>query len=146
MRTEIKLIVTTIVLLLKRIRLFMQEVQNNTNYLPLLIQMAVALGFVLITLLATHLLSPRIRSKKKDENFECGVESQGNARFPVSIRYFMTAILFVLFDVEVIFFYPYAVNFYELKLEGLLAVIMFVGFFLVGFLYIRKKGALEWEK
>jgi NADH-quinone oxidoreductase subunit A len=124
----------------------MQEVQNNANYLPLLIQMAVALGFVLTTLLATHLLSPRIRSKKKDENFECGIESKGNARFPVSIRYFMTAILFVLFDVEVIFFYPYAVNFYDLKLEGLLAVIMFVGFFLIGFLYIRKKGALEWEK
>jgi NADH-quinone oxidoreductase subunit A len=58
----------------------------------------------------------------------------------------MTAILFVLFDVEVIFFYPYAVNFYELKLEGLLAVIMFVGFFLTGFYYIYKKGALEWEK
>ena len=52
----------------------------------------------------------------------------------------------VLFDVEVIFFYPYAVNFYELKLEGLLAVIMFVGFFLTGFYYIYKKGALEWEK
>jgi NADH-quinone oxidoreductase subunit A len=58
----------------------------------------------------------------------------------------MTAILFVLFDVEVIFFYPYAVNFYQLKLEGLLAVIMFVSFFLIGFLYVRKKGALEWEK
>jgi len=54
--------------------------------------------------------------------------------------------LFVLFDVEVIFFYPYAVNFYQLKLEGLLAVIMFVSFFLIGFLYVLKKGALEWEK
>ena len=58
----------------------------------------------------------------------------------------MTAILFVLFDVEVIFFYPYAVNFHELKLEGLLAVVLFVGFFLIGFIYVRKKGALEWEK
>ncbi len=124
----------------------MDQVSNSSNYLPLLIQMVVAAGFVITTLIATHLLSPRIRSKKKDENFECGIESKGNARFPVSIKYFMTAILFVLFDVEVIFFYPYAVNFYELKLEGLLAVIMFVGFFLVGFLYIRKKGALEWEK
>lgn len=124
----------------------MDQASNSSNYLPLLIQMVVAAGFVITTLIATHLLSPRIRSKKKDENFECGIESKGNARFPVSIKYFMTAILFVLFDVEVIFFYPYAVNFYELKLEGLLAVIMFVGFFLVGFLYIRKKGALEWEK
>ena len=60
--------------------------------------------------------------------------------------YVLTAILFVLFDVEVIFFYPYAVNFKALELEGLLAVIMFVAFFLIGFFYVLKKGALEWEK
>lgn len=119
---------------------------SNINYLPLMIQVAVAAGFVIFTLIATHLLTPRVKSAKKEENFECGIEGQGNARFPVSIRYFMTAILFVLFDVEVIFFYPYAVNFHQLKLEGLLAVVMFVAFFLIGFIYVRKKGALEWEK
>jgi NADH-quinone oxidoreductase subunit A len=122
------------------------ETASSANYLPLLMQIAVAAGFVIFTLFVTHKLPPRINSAKKDDNFECGIDAQGNARFPVSIRYFMTAILFVLFDVEVIFFYPYAVNFYELKLEGLLAVIMFVGFFLTGFYYIYKKGALEWEK
>lgn len=122
------------------------ETASSANYLPLLLQIAVASGFVIFTLFVTHKLTPRINSVKKDDNFECGIDAQGNARFPVSIRYFMTAILFVLFDVEVIFFYPYAVNFYELKLEGLLAVIMFVGFFLTGFYYIYKKGALEWEK
>lgn len=124
----------------------MPEISSSANYLPLLLQIVVAGGFVIFTLFLTHRLTPRINSKRKDENFECGIEAEGNARFPVSIRYFMTAILFVLFDVEVIFFYPYAVNFYELKLEGLLALIMFVGFFLIGFLYIRLKGALEWEK
>ncbi|MFY7944796.1 MAG: NADH-quinone oxidoreductase subunit A [Crocinitomicaceae bacterium] len=124
----------------------MKEVSSGANDIPLLIQIIVALGFVVFTLFVTHILMPRIKSNKKDSNFECGIESEGNARFPVSIRYFMTAILFVLFDVEVIFFYPYAVNFYDLKLEGLLAVIMFVAFFLIGFIYIRKKGALEWEK
>ena len=122
------------------------ETASSANYLPLLMQVAVAAGFVIFTLFVTHILTPRINSSQKDDNFECGIDAQGNARFPVSIRYFMTAILFVLFDVEVIFFYPYAVNFYELKLEGLLAVIMFVGFFLTGFYYIYKKGALEWEK
>ena len=122
------------------------ETASSANYLPLLMQIAVAAGFVIFTLFVTHILTPRINSVKNDDNFECGIDAQGNARFPVSIRYFMTAILFVLFDVEVIFFYPYAVNFYELKLEGLLAVIMFVGFFLTGFYYIYKKGALEWEK
>jgi NADH-quinone oxidoreductase subunit A len=124
----------------------MDQASSSSNYIPLILQIIVALGFVVFTLFVTHILMPRIKSKKKDANFECGIESEGNARFPVSIRYFMTAILFVLFDVEVIFFYPYAVNFQELKLEGLLAVIMFVAFFLVGFIYIRKKGALEWEK
>ena len=119
---------------------------SNLNYLPLLMQIAVAAGFVIFTLVVTHLLTPRVKTARKEENFECGIEAQGNARFPVSIRYFMTAILFVLFDVEVIFFYPYAVNFNELKLEGLLAVVLFVAFFLIGFIYVRKKGALEWEK
>ena len=122
------------------------DTTSNVNYLPLLIQVAVAAGFVIFTLVVTHLLTPRVKTARKEENFECGIEAQGNARFPVSIRYFMTAILFVLFDVEVIFFYPYAVNFNKLELEGLLAVIMFVAFFLIGFFYVFKKGALEWEK
>jgi NADH-quinone oxidoreductase subunit A len=119
---------------------------QNINYLPLLIQIIVALGFVVTTLVFTHILSPRIKSKVKDSNFECGIESEGNARLPVSVKYFMTAILFVLFDVEVIFFYPYAVNFYNLELEGLLAVVIFACLFLVGFYYVLKKGGFEWEK
>ena len=122
------------------------DTTSNVNYLALLIQVAVAAGFVIFTLVVTHLLTPRVKTARKEENFECGIEAQGNARFPVSIRYFMTAILFVLFDVEVIFFYPYAVNFHQLKLQGLLAVVLFVAFFLIGFIYVRKKGALEWEK
>jgi len=111
-----------------------------------LIQALVAVGFVATVLAVTHVLGPRLKGKKKDANWECGIEEVGNARFPVSIRYLLTAILFVLFDVEVIFFYPYAVNFRALGLEGLMAVIVFVGFFLTGFFYVLKKGALEWEK
>jgi NADH-quinone oxidoreductase subunit A len=124
----------------------MNSHSSTIDYFPLLLQALVAGGFVVFTLFVTHILMPRLKSKKKDDNFECGIEVQGNARFPVSIRYFLTAILFVLFDVEVIFFYPYAVNFNKLELEGLLAVIMFVAFFLIGFFYVFKKGALEWEK
>jgi NADH-quinone oxidoreductase subunit A len=119
---------------------------GSVDYLPILLQIAFIGGFVSFVLVITHYLGPRLKSKKKDSNWECGIESEGDARFPVSIRYFMTAILFVLFDVEVIFFYPYAVNFKALELEGLLAVVLFVALFLTGFLYVLKKGALEWEK
>ena len=116
------------------------------DYLPILIQAAVAVGFVVAVLVVTHFLGPNLKAKKKDANWECGIEEIGNARFPISIRYLLTAILFVLFVVEVIFFYPYAVNFKALQLEGLYAVIVFVAFFLTGFFYVLKKGALEWEK
>lgn len=122
------------------------HVAAPADYVPILIQALVAVGFVATVLAVTHVLGPRLKGKKKDANWECGIEEVGNARFPVSIRYLLTAILFVLFDVEVIFFYPYAVNFRALGLEGLIAVIVFVGFFLTGFFYVLKKGALEWEK
>ena len=79
------------------------------------------------------------------ENFASGIETHGDARSPMAIKYFLVAILFVLFDVEVIFFYPYAVNFKSLGWSGFMEVILFVFFFLVGFIYIIKKGALKWE-
>jgi NADH-quinone oxidoreductase subunit A len=116
------------------------------NYLPVLLQAIVAFGFVFIVLFLTAILGPHRHTKKKDDNFECGIEIKGNARFPVSIKYFMTAILFVLFDVEVIFFYPYAVNFKSMGMEGFLAVLAFVSVFLMGFYYVLRKGALEWDR
>jgi NADH-quinone oxidoreductase subunit A len=118
---------------------------TTANYLPIALQLLFALGFVVITLAATHLLGPSRKTADKLENFESGIEGIGNARQPVAIKYFLVAILFVLFDVEVIFFYPYAVNFRGLGWSGFLAVLMFVGFFLCGFIYIIKKGALQWE-
>ena len=93
----------------------------------------------------THWLGPKRRTSDKLANFESGIESVGNARQPMAIKYFLVAILFVLFDVEVIFFYPYAVNFKELGWDGFFAVMMFVAFFLAGFIYIVKKKALQWE-
>lgn len=117
-----------------------------SGYIPVILQSLVAIGFVVFVLVVTHLLGPIRKSKVKDENFECGIEGQGNARIPVSIKYFMTAILFVLFDVEVIFFYPYAVNFRQMGLPGFMAVVMFVAVFLIGFYYVLRKGALEWDK
>ena len=121
------------------------DTNSSANYLPIGIQLLFALGFVVFAIGATHLLGPKRNTADKLQNFESGIEIVGNARQPMAIKYFLVAILFVLFDVEVIFFYPYAVNFRSLGWSGFLAVLMFVGFFLAGFFYIIKKGALNWE-
>lgn len=116
------------------------------DYLPIIIQLGVAVGFVIIALYLSKQLGPKRKTLKKEDPFECGIESEGNARFPVSVKYFLTAILFVLFDVEVIFFYPYAVNFKEMGWAGFGALVTFVIIFLMGFVYVWRKGGFEWEK
>ena len=113
--------------------------------IPIFFMLLVALGFVLTTLLVTHSIGPKRFTKIKDETFECGIERVGNARSPFSIKYFLVAILFVLFDVEVIFMYPWAVNFKALGVQGLIEMFAFIVFLLVGFLYIMKKKALDWD-
>ena len=121
------------------------DVNSTINYLPIGIQLIFATVVVVGIIVVTHTLGPKRKTKDKLENFESGIAARGNARQPMAIKYFLVAILFVLFDVEVIFFYPYAVNFRALGWDGFMAVIMFVGFFLAGFYYIIKKGALKWE-
>ena len=120
-------------------------VNNAENYLPIVLQIIFTLGLVATIIIGSDALGPKRKGTDKLKNFESGIEIQGNARQPMAIKYFLTAILFVLFDVEVIFFYPYAVNFKGLGWDGFWAVFMFVGFFLCGFIYILKKGALKWE-
>ena len=122
------------------------SVNSTANYLPIGIQLLFAIVFLIGMMAVTHLLGPKRKTADKLVSFESGIESIGNARQPMAIKYFLVAILFVLFDVEVIFFYPYAVNFRELGWHGFMAVLMFIGFFLVGFIYIIKKGALNWEE
>lgn len=122
-----------------------QSADSAYWYLPVGLQLIFAVIFVGAMMGLTHMLGPSRRTSDKLANFESGIESVGNARQPMAIKYFLVAILFVLFDVEVIFFYPYAVIFKELGWQGFAAVLMFVGFFLCGFIYIIKKGALNWE-
>ena|SRR6266496_474528 len=118
---------------------------SASDYIPIGIQLLFAIGFVAIMMVLTHMVGPKRKTSDKLENFASGIESHGDARQPMAIKYFLVAILFVLFDVEVIFFYPYAVNFKELGWTGFIEILLFVGFFLVGFIYIIKKGALKWE-
>lgn len=126
---------------------FLQIVNTNSasNYLPIAIQLLFAIGLVTFIMVLSNWLGPKRVTDDKLQNFESGIVIKGNARQPMAIKYFLVAILFVLFDVEVIFFYPYAVNFRELGWQGFMAVVMFVTLFIIGFVYIIKKGALNWE-
>jgi len=118
---------------------------EQLNYIPIFMQLLLAVGFVAGTIFVSGKLGPKRTSQSKDKNFECGIESVGNARIPFSVKYFVVAILFVLFDVEVIFLYPWAINFKELGMEGMVKMVLFMALLLVGFFYIIKKKALEWE-
>src|SRR6185437_10464300 len=98
----------------------MEVLSSSKDFLPIIFQMIVAVGFVVTTMYFTHKLGPKRVTSDKLTPFVSGIEVIGNARTPMSIKYFLVAILFVLFDVEVIFMYPWAVNFTELKQEGMI--------------------------
>jgi NADH-quinone oxidoreductase subunit A len=128
----------------------MQEV----NYLVLFLQLLLAVGFVTAVMVLTHLVGPKRKTKQKLENTESGIKVVGNARLPFNIKYFVVAILFVLFDVEIIFLYPWAVNIKSIiaQPDGFLnghmmfiEMIIFIATLLIGFFYIIKKGGLKWE-
>ena len=123
----------------------METTSTAQDFIPIIFQIIVALGFVVVTLVATHFLGPKRKTLDKLSTFEAGVKSVGNARQPFSIKYFLVAILFVLFDIEVIFMYPWAVNFKELGWNGVIEMFIFMGTLLLGFIYIIKKKALDWS-
>ncbi len=123
----------------------MNQASTPIDFLPIVLMFLVAFGFVATTMVASHLLGPKRKTKIKLDSFECGIETQGNARLPFSIKYFLVAILFVLFDIEVIFMYPWAVNFKELGMLGIVEVFSFIALLLVGFYYMISKKALKWE-
>lgn len=124
---------------------YMQAQSAPIDFLPIIFQVIVALGFVVTTLVATHLLGPKRKTSDKLETFESGIKVVGNARQPFSIKYFVVAILFVLFDVEVIFMYPWAVNFRALRMDGMIEMFIFMGTLLLGFIYVIKKKVLDWN-
>ena len=113
------------------------------DFLPVFVQLLAALAFIVATMVATHTLGPKRHSAKKDDTFECGIESVGDARTPISVKYFLVAILFVLFDIEIVFMYPWAVNFKELSWTGFYDMLVFMGLLLIGFIYVIKKGILK---
>jgi NADH-quinone oxidoreductase subunit A len=136
----------SVILTINNKLIFMISNSSPLDYLPIILMFLVALGFVITTMLASHWLGPKRKTKIKLDSFECGIESEGNARLPFAIKYFLVAILFVLFDIEVIFMYPWAVNFKELGMLGVIEVFSFIILLLIGFYYMLSKKALKWEE
>jgi NADH-quinone oxidoreductase subunit A len=117
-------------------------------YIPVLILMLMAAAVGGLVIVASTLIGPRNPNKKKDTAFECGVPTVGDARHRISVRFYLVAILFLLFDVEAIFFFPWAVvfkKFLAINSFILLEMSFFVGILLVGYFYVLRKGALDWE-
>jgi len=115
------------------------------NYIPIFIFIAIALAFGIGTLVLSYFVQTRIDDPEKLSTYECGSEPISDARSPFPARYYIIAMLFVIFDVEVAFLYPWAVVFNKIGLFGLIEMIIFIALFLVAYIYAWKKGGLEWD-
>ena len=115
------------------------------EYLPILLFLLVAIAFAGGTILISSIIVPRRANRVKMSAYECGVEPVGDARERFSIKFYMVAVLFILFDIEAVFLYPWAVSFKQLGLYGLIEGLLFIGILLVGYLYVIKKRALDWD-
>ena len=119
------------------------------NYFPIFIVFIIAAGFVFVSLIATHLIGPRINNPVKMMPYESGVDPVGETRIRFSIRFFLIALLFIIFDIEIVFLYPWAVVFKDfLSNSGafiFFEMVVFLAILVFGFIYVWRNGALEWE-
>ena len=116
-----------------------------THYFPILFFVVVALFFGIWSLVVSHLVQPKYPEPEKLTSYECGSEPFSDARMPFPVRYYIFAMLFVIFDIVVIFLYPWAVVFNKIELIGLIEMLVFIGLFVVAYVYAWRKGALEWD-
>ena len=114
------------------------------SYIPILIFILVAITLPVVGLLVGRLLRPHLPTADKLMPYECGVDPVDDARGRFSVRFYIIAILFVIFDVETIFLFPWAVIYDKLALFGFIEMVIFLGILIVGYFYVWKKGALEW--
>ncbi|MDD5404429.1 MAG: NADH-quinone oxidoreductase subunit A [Sulfuricella sp.] len=115
------------------------------NYFPILVFIAVGLVVGVGPMVAGFVLAPHRPDSEKLSPYECGFEAFEDARMKFDVRYYLIAILFILFDLEIAFLFPWAVVLGEIGLFGYVAMVIFLGILVVGFVYEWKKGALEWE-
>lgn len=113
-------------------------------YFPVLLQVVIATVVAVGMIGVSTLLGKRVKNKVKDTPYECGIQPTGSARERFSVKFYLVAMLFILFDIEAIFLYPWAVVYRELKLYGFVEMLLFIVLVLGGFFYIWKKGVLDW--
>ena len=115
------------------------------EYLPVLMFLVVAIGFAAGTVALSTFIVPRRHNPIKDSPYECGVEPVGDARHRFNIKFYLVAVLFILFDIEAVFLYPWAVSFRALGLYGLVEMLLFILVLFVGYVYLLQKRALDWD-
>ncbi|MBI1745066.1 MAG: NADH-quinone oxidoreductase subunit A [Acidobacteria bacterium] len=120
------------------------------EYIPILLFLLVAISVPVLGLLAGKVIRPggfffrASRNPAKLTPYECGVDTEGNARDRYGVRFYIISILFVVFDVETVFLFPWAIIYNKLALFGLIEMLIFLGFLIIGYIYVWQKGALEW--
>lgn len=114
-------------------------------YAPLLLMFLLAAGLAAILIIASSVVGRHLKSRTKDQPYECGIRPTGDAREPFSVHFYMVAMIFILFDIEAIFLYPWAIVFKKLSLFGFVEMLLYIVILVVGYVYLWKKGALEWK-
>jgi NADH-quinone oxidoreductase subunit A len=114
------------------------------EYIPIFVFLILSAAFPVVTLLAAKLIRPDSPFKEKLLPYECGIDPVSNARGRYTVRFYVVAILFVIFEVETVFLFPWAVQFRTLGLFGLVEMLVFLGLLVIGYIWVWKKGALEW--
>jgi len=117
-----------------------------TRYLPLLLHICIVGGLSVIFVLMSWFIGQHKYNKAKMSQYECGMTPVGDARQRFSVKFYLVAMLFILFDVEAIFLYPWAVIFKELKMFGFWEMLVYIGIVLAGYWYIVKKGVIDWNR
>ena len=115
------------------------------TFFPVLVQIVIAVAIATALISFSFFLGKRVKDKVKDSPYECGIAPTGSARERFSVKFYLVAIVFILFDIEAVFLYPWAVVYRDLKMFGFVEMLVFIVLILSGFFYIWKKGALDWS-
>jgi NADH-quinone oxidoreductase subunit A len=117
----------------------------SDTFFPVLVQIVIAVVVAAALVALSYLIGKRVKDRVKDSPYECGIAPTGSARERFSVKFYLVGIVFILFDIEAVFLYPWAVVYRELKMFAFVEMLLFVVLILVGFFYVWKKGALDWS-